>query len=68
MLLEQDMEGCTPIDVAIGYGGTDQLLGLKLPLECREDLGEEWWTKNEDILSGKSQLHSNTAEADIDIF
>lgn len=46
----------------------DIFLGLEIPEQYRDTLGEEWWAINEGIKSAQAKLHQSLQPPEIDIF
>jgi len=71
-LLIKATRGWTPLQSAIEHDTLDQVLGIDLPEEARGIVGEEWWKKNQKLLSEieqqKSTLSQETSDSALDIY
>jgi len=62
-------EGYTPLAEASAHNHLDQLLGIKFSNEIIQDVGPEWYEKNENILKQQESVGEQEAEtAEIELF
>jgi len=73
LLIEANNGGWTPLSSAVEAGQMDQLLGLMLPEEARDYVGDDWWEKNQKFIAEANKQKDKLADKEpehttIDIF
>ena len=55
-LLVKERVGYTPLEYLMMHGGLDLLLGVEFPDSVKDQVGPDWWDKNQCVISAKKTI------------
>jgi len=55
-LLVKERVGYTPLEYLMMHGGLDLLLGIEFPESIRDQVGNDWWDKNQSVISSRKKI------------